>query len=901
MPDKDDNAEKGGEEAQEEGSDTRYDFKVIEPKWADYWEEEEVYRFDPNGERPYTIDNPPRYASGGLHLGHAVHYTHIDFAARYKRLRGFNVMFPLCFDVNGMPIEVNVEKKYDIKMRDTPRQEFVKLCEDFANANIGEMKRQFKILGESMDPSVYYQTDAKYYRRLTQVSFLRLFKKGLIYQGEFPVNWCPRCSTALAESEVEYGNRTTKLNYVKFKVKETGQELIIATTRPELLCTCQLVAVNPDDERASELRGKTAVTPIYEREVMIVEDDKVEPEFGTGIVMICTIGDKEDLNWVYEYGLDLEKGIDKDGNMTERAGPYQGMPLSEARAAIIRDMDEKGLLIKQEDLEQNVGMCWRCSAPIEFLQVPQWFLKTLDFRAEVLNRADEIQWFPKFMKQRLYDWVNSLGWDWVISRQRYFATPIPLWECKECGEVVLPAEGDCYVDPTIDKPPVEKCPECGGELEGCRDVFDTWMDSSISALYNSFWLRDDKLFEKLFPMSLRPQSHDIIRTWAFYTILRAHLLEDKKPWDNVMIGGFILAEDGSPMHASKGNAVDPLQFLEENGADALRYYATQCAIGEDNAFRWKDVVRGNRFLQKFWNVSRLIGREVSDLAGQPQEGELEDVDRWILSGYTKVVEKATEHMDNFRFDQAIKLVEGFMWHTLADHYLEMIKHRMGRGDQGLRYTLYTVGLGVVKMLSPFLPHITEEIYHRYYAADGKKSVHISSWPKAVMCDEKAEGIGETVKDVVAAIRGWKSSKGIPLSQAIKYAGIVADEDKGAAIESNMETIKNTMKIETCALEEMESAEHYPSAVEPVPAAIGPKWRGESQAIIEAVKALNEDRGKVEKAASAIESEGKFAMEVRGKEVELGPEEVDIKRGIRMKGHDVDCIEAGENTLILLER
>jgi valyl-tRNA synthetase len=315
------------------------DRAAFESKWQQFWKDEKIYRFDPESEKPvYSIDNPPRYASGALHAGHAVNYTQIDFAARYKRMNGHNVFFPLCFDTNGTPIEVQVEKKEGISLDQIDRQEFIQKCRDFANTFIEDMKHQFEILGESMDPTLYYQTDAEYYRRLTQISFIRLFKKDLIYKGTFPVNWCPRCQTAIADAEVEYKHRTTKLNYVTFKEKESKEDVTIATTRPELLCTCQLVAVHPDDNSKKYLVGKKLLTPIFNREVPVVEDDKVDPAFGSGVVMICTIGDKDDLDWCYKYSLPIEMAIDEKGMMTSTAGKYESMPIPDAREKIIEDL-----------------------------------------------------------------------------------------------------------------------------------------------------------------------------------------------------------------------------------------------------------------------------------------------------------------------------------------------------------------------------------------------------------------------------------------------------------------------------------------------------------------------------------------------------------------------------------
>jgi valyl-tRNA synthetase len=272
----------------------------------------------------------------------------------------------------------------------------------------------------------------------------------------------------------------------------------IATTRPEMLASCQIVAVHPSDERAAWITGQKVIVPFFKKKVKIVEDDAVDPEFGTGFVMICTIGDKEDLNWIFKYKLPLELSIDEEGKMTDICGKYKGMSIKDARASIINDMKKENLLIHQEPLEQNVGVCWRCKTPVEFINAEQWFLKTTDFKDLVLRKSNEMSWYPEFMKIRLEEWVSSLEWDWVISRQRYFATPIPLWECKSCGKVVLAQPEDCYIDPTKDKPPVDSCPSCSGELVGCQDVFDTWMDSSISPLYNTFWKRDDEKFKRLY-------------------------------------------------------------------------------------------------------------------------------------------------------------------------------------------------------------------------------------------------------------------------------------------------------------------------------------------------------------------------------------------------------------------
>ncbi|MDP6154808.1 MAG: valine--tRNA ligase [Candidatus Thermoplasmatota archaeon] len=876
----------------------------IEKKWQDWWEKEEIYHFDPDSDREvYSIDNPPRYASGPLHIGHAVHYTHIDFAARYHRMLGKNVMFPLCFDVNGMPIEVNVEKKYGIRMKDCDRHEFIGLCEKFAEGNIEEMTRQFKILGESMDPSVYYQTNAKYYRRLTQISFIRLFNKGLIYKDRFPVNWCPRCGTALAESEVEYQDRTTKLNYYHFTEKETGAKIPIATTRPELLCTCQMVALSPDDPRAEELRGKTLITPIYNREVPVKLDDEVDADFGTGVVMICTIGDKDDLNWVFNYGLKMEMGIDEQGNMTELAGKYQGMYLEDARKAIIEDLKSTGTIWKQEELEQNVGMCWRCSTPIEFLLSKQWFLKTLPFRLDVLKSSDEIKWFPEYMRIRLEEWVNSLSWDWVISRQRYFATPIPAWECEDCGHIDVPVEENCYIDPTIDAAPKEKCEDCGGSMRGSEEVFDTWMDSSITPLFNTFWLRDDKKFEKFFPMSLRPQSHDIIRTWAFYTILRSKLLCDSIPWKDIMMGGFILAADGSPMHASKGNVINPLKILNESGAEPLRYYATTCALGRDNAFRQQDIVRGLHITRKLYNIQQLIslavtkgrenGAEASSITLEQVGDDLHPIDKWLLSLYSKLVEGCTEEMNRFRFDRSVRDTVYFMWHRLADHYLEIVKNRIYAGnDRALLFTLYRVGLGIIKLLAPFLVHVTEELFHNIYIdTEGDKSIHVSQWPEPILRDDEGEKKGSVVVEMTSAVRAFKSESKMPLNTPLGEVMVsIADQE---LIRDSIDDMLSPMVADSIKFVDKGGMEEAVVGVKSDFAKIGPHFKGDARYIFQSVKKIDPVM-----AWERANGDG-FFVNIPGKgDVEVPGEFLVFEKAMTLSGKRVDTINIPDRDITL---
>jgi len=873
-----------------------YDWRNVEPKWQEWWQKERTYEFDQSPEaadRAYLIDNPPRYASGALHVGHAVHYTHIDMAARYKRMKGLNVMFPLCFDTNGIPIEERVERQLGVTRLDIDRQEFVERCRQFAKENIDEMTRQFTILGCSMDPSVYYQTDAPYYRRVTQISFLEMLKRGLVYKGTFPVNWCPRCLTALADAEVEYRDRESKFNNIVFRVQETGEEVIIATTRPELLCTCQLVALHPSDPRVADLVGKHLITPLYGRVVPVVADEAVDPEKGTGIVMICSIGDKEDLQWILKHHLEFEMAIDERGRMTELAGKYRGMKVEEAREAIIQDLREAGLLKGQEPTVQSVGSCWRCKTTVEYLRRPQWFLKSLPFKEAVLAHADELNWYPEHMRQRLDDWVNSLEWDWVISRQRYFATPIPVWEC-ECGEVVPAREDQCYVDPTVDKPPLDRCPKCGGPLRGAQDVFDTWMDSSISPAYIAFWKRDDEKFVKYFPTGLRPQSSDIIRTWAFYSLLRSHLLFDSKPWKDIMIDGFILSPDGTPMHASLGNVIDPIETLEEYGADVMRYLAALCALGQDSSFRPQDLVRGRRFVDKFWNVQQFIKLAMDHAPEVPcPEGGLRNVlDRWILGLLSDLITSVENHYDDFDFAPIIREVHNFLWHELADHYIELVKHRVYAGsDPGVFQTLRTVGLAVTKLLAPILPHVTEEIYQDLYReTDGARSVHLSSFPEAPPRDEEALRLGESAKRIAAAVRRWKSERGVSLNRPLASVEVIT----GADLKPVADDLKAAMSANQFTLVTEDRSLHQEArGLRPIHSKLGPRFRSFTG---EVIRILGEAEPK--EVAEALRRGGWTIRLGDGREEVLTEEEINVETSWVSHGRDVEALSLDDAVIVL---
>jgi valyl-tRNA synthetase len=785
----------------------RCDFLKIEEKWQKKWEEMGVYRFDwEDKERPtFVIDTPPPYPSGDFHMGNVLNWTYFDIVARFKRMRGFNVYFPQGWDCHGLPTEVETEEHYGIRKTDLPPDEFRKLCEKFVEKYIGIMKTAIKRLGCSIDWTTEYKTMNPDYWRRTQLSFILLYKKGFIYQGTHPVNWCPRCETAIADAEVEYETREGKLHYIKFPLVRGGY-LTIATTRPELLPACVTVAVNPHDDRYRQHIGEDIVVPIAQRKVKIIAEEMVDPGFGTGVVMICTYGDKADVKSVAKHGLQVIMCIDEKGKMNQNAGKYAGMTTSEAKKAIAKDLKKEGLLEKIEPLQQEVGVCSRCKTPIEILERKQWFMRTRKLTDQVEKNAWEIKWYPDHMRTRLIDWAKSLDWDWVISRQRVFATPIPIWYCKKCKATILAEPDWLPIDPRIEPPKIESCPECGSkEFIPERDVFDTWFDSSITCAVHAGW-PDRKDWRRLFPADVHPSGIDIIRTWAYYLMVRHLALFNEKPYKSCLINGMVLGSDGRKMSKSLGNYIATPEVFSKYGADAARQWAASGgATGSDIPFRWADVDYGWRFLIKLWNAARFASQHLQDYS--PTETvRLELLDRWLLSKLERVTQKVTEALENCQFNIATEEARNFTWHVFCDSYIEAVKHRLYKSEdygeaerKAAQHTLYTAIYRILQLLAPIIPHTTEEIYQTLYAEDKKhKSIHVSPWPASdeKMIDEDAEKKGDLVMAVIEEIRRDKAERRKPLNTVIKnvtiYAGNVGNAN---VLNQTREDIMGTCKID----------------------------------------------------------------------------------------------------------
>jgi valyl-tRNA synthetase len=835
-----------------------------EVEWQDKWEKDQVYKFIGDGTRPrYIIDTPPPYPTGSIHIGHVLNWTFIDIIARFKRMNGYDVMFPQGWDCHGLPTEVKVEEIHNIRKNDVSRDKFREMCIDLTHENINQMKSQMQSLGFSQDWSREFVTMTPEYRAKTQLSFLKLYNKKLIYRAVHPVNWCPRCETAIAFAEVDYNDNKTHLNYLEFPETDGNGKVTIATTRPELLSACVAVVVHPEDERYKHLEGKTVEVPLYKRPVKIITDTEVDPEFGTGAVMICSFGDKTDVSWVNRYGLDIIEAIDETGKMKEVSGKYKGLSIPECKTAIIEDLRVDGCLIKQEPVDQNVGLCWRCKTPIEILVKKQWFVAVNKLDKQIQETTEEIDWIPEHMKIRLLNWAGSMDWDWCISRQRLFATPIPVWYCNDCGKVQLPDPKDLPVDPSIEKAP-NTC-ECGcNDFTGEFDVLDTWMDSSITPMVIAGWPSPD--YKKYYPADLRPQGHDIIRTWAFYTLLRCKALTDKKPFDRIVVNGMVFGEDGHKMSKSRGNVISPEAVIDEYGADSIRLWSANSVPGSDIPFDWNDVKNGYKFLRKFWNAFRFINihLEKYELDEARAYGNLNPMDKWILSKLNQLVSDVTDNLEKYNFADARNSIQAFIWHDFCDEYIEAVKYRLYTDSEELqdskdaaRYTLKTVISTSLRLLSPITPHFTDEV--NKYLEEGNESIHKQAWPLPVedLMDIKAEKLGEIAVNIIGDIRRFKSATGRPLNIPITSATIYTTEPELHRVLKLLESdITGTTRIKNLNIE-MGKPDVKERVVEltPVMSKIGPEFKKDAPVIVK----YFEDNDPHE-IAETIEKDGEIIIE-----------------------------------------
>jgi valyl-tRNA synthetase len=869
-----------------------YDGDRITEKWLDRWNNQEeyleIYEFDrTQSDTKFIIDTPPPFTTGSPHMGHAMWWALNDTIARFKRMQGHNVLLPQGWDCQGLPTEVKVEEEFGIDPDDTGP--FLEKCHEYTEDMIDQMKTEMTQMGYMPDWSYEYRTMDDSYHELVQRSLLRFDDQDLIYRQAFPNHWCPECQTAIAKAEIDRERRQADLYHIGFP--QADSEMEVATTRPELLPACVALAVHPADERYDDIEGLTATVPIADREVPVIADEDVDREFGTGIVMICTFGDEEDRNWVYDHDLDIIESIDKTGHLTEEMGRYEGMAVLEARDTIVEDLSDGGFLRSQNTTTQERGLHDRCDTPVEIILTKQWFVNVLDSKEKMLELGDDIEWLPDYMKKRYEQWTENLNWDWVISRQRSFGTPLPFWWCSECGEIDRPSEDDLPIDPRTSPDFLEECSECGGELHPCRDVADCWVDSSVSALRLVEW-EDYDDWQELYPVEMREQGHDIIRTWAFYSIFRCYQLTDDVPWQSIYLNGMVLDGDGRKMSKSRGNVVLPGEVLDEYPADAIRQGLLRISPGDDIPFSMKDVKYGSRFNQKLWNISRFAAPHIRDLeATNLADEELTPIDHWILRELDEFLTELEGHMDAYRLDRALDLIYEFVWHTVADDYIEIVKSSLyDEADEGRsrsQHMLSTVLDASLRSLAPFMPFISEEVYHELFDHHDPVSIHAESWPSVDQpYDATAADVGARAINVVRTLRRYKSEHNMPLNATISEMTLFATDGFEAPT-----TVADAMNVESITVEtEDPTIEQHVGSIDLDYSTVGPK-HGDNVKRIE--RRIENDEFQLEEGSLSIQLDDQVVVLEEG-------EDYEIEWELEIPGREGTVIQESGYALLLSE-
>jgi len=792
-----------------------YDHQAVEAAARALWESHDVYRYDRAGHGPvFSVDTPPPYVSAAhLHVGHAMSYSQPDFIVRYRRMRGERVFYPIGFDDNGLPTERYVEQAHGVRAVDMPRADFVALCLAETQRTAERYEDLWRRLGLSLDWSLRYSTIDARCQRTAQTSFVKLYEAGYLRRAQDPILWCPEDQTSLAQADVEDLERTSRLHTIRF-----GAGLEIATTRPELLPACVALYHHPADTRYAG-RERAAV-PLFGYEVPVLADEDVDPEYGTGLMMVCTFGDSEDvLRWRRDQ-LPLRLVVQPDGRLGELAGEFAGLTVTQARAAMVKALGEAGQLVSSVSVRQVVGVHERCQTPVEFQIRPQWFILVRENADRFRARAAELEWIPAFMRRRLEDWIDGLKWDWNITRQRRYGVPFPVWFCASCGAPVLARLEDLPVDPLTDKPPPPHCPSCGnGEFAGDPDVMDTWMISSLTPQINDGWAVGGT-DPTLAPMSMRVQAFEIIRTWLFYSVVQSELLFGRVPWRTALISGWGLSEQGKKLSKrdldrSTGpdgyNRYVPDDVMGRYGADALRLWATRGRIGTDLRYNEKDVRTGRKFTVKLWNVGRFLSLNLGDFdpgGPPPPPGERDIVDRWLLSHLAEAVGEATAAFDLHDYMQAHQAASRMFWSVYCDRYIEMVKDRTG--ELSTRWTLWESFRVLLGMFAPFAPFLTEHMYQRFYRQyEDTVSLHFTRWPAADprwVSDRSAVDQLAVILDATRVLRS-----GLRLGNSTRLSQLIVQADNPVA-DALLDQIAGPLRVAARADEVVRGPATYPSGV-----------------------------------------------------------------------------------------
>ena len=820
----------------------------VEGKWGNSWVQNKTFAFDKTAakENVYSIDTPPPTVSGSLHVGHVFSYTHTDLIARYQRMTGKKVFYPIGWDDNGLPTERRVQNYFGVRCEPTlpfdanfvapnepsekqipiSRKNFVELCEKLTLEDEKVFESLFQTLGLSIDWNYTYQTIDKRARTVSQRAFLRNLKRGEAYQAEAPTLWDVTFRTAVAQAELEDRERPGAFHKIGFK-KQNGENVYIETTRPELLPSCVALVANPDDDRYKELFGKTVTTPLFDVEVPVVAHQLADPEKGSGIAMICTFGDLTDVIWWREFDLPTRGLIGWDGRIvaenpewltTEKAKQtfekIVGKTSHTAREVLVAELKASGDLVGDpKPITHAVKFFEKGDKPLEIVTTRQWYIRNggrdQELRTKLLKRGSELNWHPEYMKVRYENWVEGLNGDWLISRQRFFGVPLPLWYKLDADgnpdydQIIVPDEKQLPIDPQSEAPVGfdESQRNKPNGFIGDPDVMDTWATSSLTPQIAASWELDNDLFNRVFPMDLRPQSHEIIRTWLFSTVVRSHLEENSLPWKNASISGWILDPDRKKMSKSKGNVVTPIDLLEEYGSDAVRYWAAMGRPGTDTAFDTGQMKIGKRLAIKLLNASKF---SLSLNATLNSSDVTQAVDHALLNKLAQVVETATTSFDKYDYTRALEVAETFFW-AFTDDYVELVKERT-YGNQGeaaansARAALGITTHTLLKLFAPFIPFVTEEVWSWWQEG----SIHLQSWPKSSeIITNKSVGIDplNNVTWILSEVRKVKTENKQSMKAEVKTLEIwakaevieqVKDAQKDLIAAGNIKDLKLTV-------------------------------------------------------------------------------------------------------------
>jgi len=832
-----------------------FDAPAVEQRWHEAWQRSGIYHYDPSRPRDetYVIDTPPPTASGSLHPGHVFSYTHTDILARFQRMRGRNVFYPMGWDDNGLPTERRVQNFYHIrcdphapydpdlvleeataKVRKKPprqvsRPNFIAACEKVTFEDEKSFKALWERLGLSIDWRQEYQTIDDHCRRVAQRSFLDLHEKGHVESRYAPTMWDVDFQCAVAQAELEDKPVSGAYHDIEFAV-EGGGAFVISTTRPELLPACVGVTAHPDDARYKELFGKRAVTPLFRAPVPIFPSDKADPEKGTGILMVCTFGDATDVEWWREQGLALRQLVQRNGRLApvefgtegfESEDPaaanrfyaeLAGKNTRQARAAVVELLrDPAGsatgsgppLQGEPRPVEHTVKFFEKGDRPLEFVPTRQWFVNLLDHREALLAKGAEVRWHPAHMQKRFEDWTRNLSQDWCVSRQRYFGVPIPVWYPldadgeRDFARPILPDAASLPVDPTTDVPPGHEPSQRDqpGGFTAETDIFDTWFTSSMTPQISSHWGTDPERHAALFPADLRPQGQDIIRTWAFYTVAKALLHEGSVPWHHAAVSGFITDPDRKKMSKSKGNVVTPLPLLDQYTADGVRYWSARASLGVDTALDETVFKVGKRLVTKLFNAGKFVLAQEAEV--HPVSAEL---DRAFATKLRDLVERSTRQFEDYQHAAVLQEVESFFWSHFTDAYIELAKLRARNDDpaaaaaRGSAVATLRLGLDVLlRLLAPFLPFVTEEVWSWAFAEEkGQPSVHAAPWPSEADFADVPAPAETTSFDV--AVAGWgainkaKSEAAVSMGREVARLTLAASPKTAALLEPVMDDV-----------------------------------------------------------------------------------------------------------------